>query len=238
MADWRYHSKALTAFRRRYRLNVDPTEVLTGILPVAQIDKHWQDDTLDLFGMYCQHVIQAGGAGHNCCVLTAGRQEVLVHEVTAWTDPAHAWGNAGWAYHLMTCHYNYNPVSTNIYSLWYPWLMASTRSDKDLVLAYALGASGRTAALQTVTTPAGLVTCYGKTLPTETQTPGAGSTALRAGGAVEFWKMSDPPLRLKPYVQLMVQSNLDQFTTQAGSVGLPFNVNFVFSERQDQGDVG
>lgn len=243
MANWRVHSKALTAFRRRYRLNVDPTQVLDGILPVAQLDKHWQDDTLNLYGCYCQCVRSNATPRIMGCVLQAGRQEVLVHEVTAWLDPVHALGNSGAAFHLMTCHQNYQPVQFNT-SIWYPWLMATTRSDRDLTLAYALGGGGEAGAHQTILTPTGVVTCYGKVVPhhlTYTPAPPWAHTPVVVNpcGGIPVWKFSDPPLRLKPYVALVYQSAVDLEAAFPGlALGLPLNVNFIFSEREDQGDVG
>lgn len=236
MANWRVHSKALTAFRRRWRLNVDPTEMLTGILPVAQVDKHWTDDTLNLYGCFTQHILRNVAPAYACCLLQAGRQEVLVHEVTMWLGN-HAQSRQGWSYHLMTCHQNYNPVAQDLYSIWYPWLMSSTRSDRDLVLSYALGGSGDVANLQTIGTPTGPVTCYGKTLMVQQIIVPIGG-GIDQGGGLTFWKFSDPPLRLKPYVTLIVQSAVDQFGIQPLTVNLPMNVNFIFSEREEQGDVG
>lgn len=236
MANWRYHSKALTAFRRRWRMNIDPTEILTGILPTAQVDKHWQDDTLDLFGLYTQHLHSGVTPRYVCCGINAGSREVLVHEVTAWVDPHSI--VYGWPYHLMTCHRNYFPAAIGT-SLWFPWLNTTTRSDYDISLPHAFGFAGEVANLQTVNVPPhGAITCVGKTLTTELQTPGAGSTTI--GNHRTFWSYQDPPIRIKPYVRLIVQSAIDQqaFLPVPGVLNLPLNVNFIFSERDAQGDVG
>lgn len=236
MARWRTHSKPFTALRRRYRVNVDPTTILDGILPTVEVDKHYPEDTLDLYGMYCQHLHSGVTPRYVCCGINAGRREVLVHEVTAWTDPHSI--VYGWPYHLMTCHRNYFPAAIAA-GLWLPWLNTATRSDHDIPLPYSFGFNGEVAALQTVNVPPwGPIVCVGKTLTTELQTPGAGGTTV--GNHRTFWSYQDPPLRIKPYMRLIVQSAIDQqaFLPVPGVAGLPLNVNFIFSEREDQGDVG
>ncbi len=51
MPRWLTHARNLTAFRRRWQFQQPIGEVLSGVLPVAVIDKHYDPDDHNRYGM-------------------------------------------------------------------------------------------------------------------------------------------------------------------------------------------
>lgn len=169
------------------------------------------------------------------CTLQAGDKEVRVHEVTAWLDH-HAWAYGGWTYHMMTPHPSYTPWAAYTYGAFYPWLQTRISQDRNVQLPDAFGVGGENNALQTVSIDGAPITCLGKALrfPYFSFIGAAGGGYL-SPAYVTFWSMQDPPIRIKPYRQLMVQAGTAQAAAQAGMI---LNVNFIFSEGEFESDVG
>lgn len=209
-------SNAYTAFVRRYRLNRPVTEVLDSVIPVAQVDKHWQSDRLNVWGAFGQETgdnVNLSGVG-----LVAGNNEVLVHRIHAWVTGAIVTPTL----HLFTPLQTYNFAAINP-GIWLPWLqMAYDDKATPARLPEAFIGSGKNAALQTLVVNG---------VPFTT----VGPVYLRAVTSFEtppIWSEQDPPLRLHPQQELVVQ------TTTAHGFANVLNVNFYFSEREAQGNVG
>lgn len=231
MARWFVHSKPLIAFRRRWGLNTDPTEILTGVIPTAQVDKHWDSDRLNVWGMFVQGEKPRGvGAQHICATLEAQRKELLVYRVDAkLMSMSLASDNP---VHIFSPLQNYNPHATSDgaadTTIWFPWLQSMVEQPGDPArMPEAFGLGGYNATMQVVTINGVPFTSVGPI-------SGGQSMALDHGSAV-FWEFQDPPLRVRPFATLCVQSTL---ALTGGSTDWYLNCNFWFVEREDVGRVG
>jgi hypothetical protein len=209
---------AFTAFARRYRLNTGIVEVLDSVIPVAQIDKHWQGDRLDIWGAFGQEIgdgVNLPGVG-----LVAGDKELLVHRLDVWDG-----GLTGLtSVHLFTPLQTYDFAAVNP-GIWLPWLQ-TPYDDKATParLPTAFVGSGKNAALQTLIVNGVPFTTVGPNY----------NTAPSAFRQQILWAFQDPPIRVHPQQELVVQG-----TAAAGWTGAHIlNVNFYFSEREPQGNVG
>lgn len=189
-------------------------------MPTAQVDKHWTDDRIDLWGMFMQ---QPGTATLNrlgACSLVAQEKELLVHKIEAWFTTTSASGLVG--LHLFTPLQAYAPTAINP-ALVLPWLQP-VKPGQPGRLSRAIGVAGETdAGLMTVTVNGAPHTAIG---PVQT------NIAQTFSPPVEVWGFQDPPLRVKPLQQLTIQS-LNQIPTNT-----LLNVNWFWTERVFQGDVG
>lgn len=234
MPRWFVHSKPLVSWRRRWGLNTDPTEMLSGVLPTAQVDKHWDSDRLNIWGIFVQgEKLRAAGAQHICATLEAQRKELLIYKVEAWLDVN------GFLHttpiHIFTPLQNYNPHATSdaaaATSIWFPWLQSMAEQPGDPArLPEAFGLGGYNAGMQVVTINGVNFTSVG---------PVSSVNSWVGGGAVErgqvMWNFQDPPLRVRPFSTICVQSAL---AVVGGTLDWYLNVNFWFCEREDVGRVG
>jgi hypothetical protein len=213
---------AFTAFARRYRLNTGLVEVLDSVLPVAQVDKHWQADRLNIWGGFGQQT--AAGINLEGVGLVAANSEVLVHKIEAWIDGGFGSGTA----HLFTPLQTYNFAAIGP-AIFLPWLQMpyDSKSTPARLPAAFIGA-GANAALQTLIVNGTPFTTVGPTYKLTREF----ATSHRAPEVL--WSAQDPPLRLHPQQELVVQAtDFNQFPA-----GTALNVNFYFSEREPQGSVG
>lgn len=227
MPRWVAHSKPLVGWRKRWRLNRDPSEILDAILPTAQVDKHWTDDRLNLFGLYSQ-AQGPGVATHLACMLTAQNKELLIHRVHCAITRGSFPGIE--PVHIFTPLQGYNPVQNNT-ALFLPWLQTGLRTGEPGQLSEAFGTSGDNLALQVVNVNGAPHTCVGPLW--------YGPTALNVVGGwgerdVVIWSEQDPPLRIAPFTSVAVQT-AQTITT---SVLNFLDVSWYYSEREDQGRVG
>lgn len=213
---------ALTAFVRRYRLNAPVGEVATGILPVAQVDKHWQSDRLNVWGVFGQRI--SDGINHSGVGLLAGTREVIVHKVEVWIDSA----GANHVFHMFTPLQGYNAFAV-LPTIALPWLQMGYQGPvQPVFFPEAFVLAGGAPALQTIiVNGAGFVT----TGPVY-RWHNAGVVGAIPGSPTIIWGFQDPPLRLHPQQEIVVQG-----ATLFGA-GAILNVNFYFSEREPQGNVG
>lgn len=216
--------RQLTAFTRRYRLGRYLTNVLGTIIPTAQVDKHWQADTLDVFGLHAQ-VTGAAGAPFDyiAAMLVAQEREVLVHRVNAWAITTGA-VPVDLGFHLFTPLQAYDPTIVRT-QIWFPWLQPATQTDPAR-LSRAFCLTGGNPVLQTVIINAVPFVSVGPRY----RSYGAGVDLDPVPR--ELWTFQDPPIRLFPFGEMAVQSS-----TQPNNTIL-LNVNFYYSEREAQGGVG
>ena len=227
MPRWVVHSKPLTAWRRLWGLNTDPTEVLSGVIPTAQVSKHWDSDVFNVWGMYVQGDRAAGaGVDHVAATLEAQRREVLVWRVDAWLER-----NGGidvTPLHIFSPLQAYNPTANNT-SIWFPWLQTPVEQPADPArLPEAFGLGGHVPGLQVVNINGVPFTCIG---PAQ-----SGLVGLFGGARMQaHWWFQDPPLHVRPFATLAVQTVL-----AVGGAGnlYTLNANFYYSEREDVGRVG
>ncbi len=226
MPRWSFHSKALTAWRRRWRLNRDPTEILDGILPVAEIDKHWTDDRINLWGLFTQ--AQGTGANtHLACMITAQTKELLVHRVQ-YSLTRSAWPIAQ-PVHLFTPLQGYVPTVNNT-ALHLPWLQTGLRAGDPGQLSEAFGTSGDNLGLQVVLVNGAPHICIGPITHGPFVAGVIGAACVREE---RLWTFQDPPIRIAPWTSLCVQ----MAAVSASALDM-LNVSFFYSEREDQGRVG
>jgi len=217
---WKQAAKNLAAFSRRWSLNAPAVEVLTGILPTAQVDKHWTNDRLDLYGLFVQVPGTATVGRLGAVSIVAQELEVLVHGIDVWLD---ANVSTFFSVHLFSPLQTYAPTAINT-TLQLPWLQPVQPGEPGR-LSRAFGMGGeRDAGLQSVIVNGIAFTTIGPTF----QIWGG----LVTRDVNQVWRLQDPPLRLKPFQSMTIQV-LAQM-----SVGRFLNVNWYYSERTFQGDVG
>jgi len=225
MPFWRPVSRSLLALRRRYNIDSSLSEMWTGLVNVVQVDHHWQQDTLDIYGLFIQ---SPAGDGVNllACSIEAQQREVLVHKIEfSWTGAS----ITGHTVHVFTQLQTYNPYDISSF-LSLPWLQTKVRQGDAGQLGSVFGLSGLGSALQVVNVPPfGPITTIGPTYPS--------GIVFGTGGAFHnkpavIWDFQNPPIRLKPFQSIVVQEPLFSL------VGSFLNVNFYYSEREPQGDVG
>jgi len=224
MPRWLSLGRQFTALRRRYNLNVPLGELLTGILPTVEIDKHYPDDTLDLWGMFSQAVGDA--VNLESCSLVAGAREVLVHRVDVWDEGTGSANGIDW--HMFTPLQTYNPVGVAAQSVQFPWAQMKANTQDTGQLSRAFGLSGTAAGLQVVTINGVPVTSVG---PVYSGQVFVVNTAVGTS-PIKAWEAQNPPLRIKPFGILTVQ------VLQPTFVNHLMNVNWWYTERDPQGDIG
>lgn len=227
MPGWLPHSKSLTAFRRRWRTNRDPSEILSGILPVAEVDKHWTDDRLNIWGLYAQSVGVAANRFLSVVLFTQ-RKEVLIYRINACllqlgfpeAEPMH----------VFTPLQGYNPVLNNA-TFWLPWLQTGLLPGEPGHLGETFALAGDNAAFQIVVVNGAPHNCIG---PVHY---GPWWAALGGGAGFsrtqKLWGGDDPPLRIPPFSGVAVQT-----AAAVNGVNYTLDVSFYYAEREDQGRVG
>lgn len=226
MPRWVQHSKSLLSWRKRYRLNTDPTEVLSGILPTSQLDKDWPQDTLDLWGLYIQSRDNPAGNEYLGAELVAQRKELLVHRIRATMLIGASAGPLGQGCHVMTPLQTYDPT-VNVPTIWFPWFQSGYRAGQAANLPEAFGLGGTNPALQVVVINGVPFTSLGP-VSFQSYATAVGQPQLFN---IDLWTHQDPPLRVHPFQSCCVQTI--QPATGGGSVDT-LNVNFWFSERDPQ----
>jgi hypothetical protein len=197
-------------------------------MPTAQVAKHWDSDVFNVWGMYVQADRPAGGgADHIACTIEAQDKELLIHRVEGWITKNGQVDTV--PIHCFTPLQAYNPTVNNT-SIWFPWLQTPVEQPADPArLPSAFGLGGLNPVQQVININGVPFTCIG---PVSTARFGLFGTLI--GGQL-FWHAQDPPLHVRPFSTLAVQSTL-----AVGGVGQLWhlNVNFYFSEREDVGRVG
>ncbi len=216
MPTWKTSGRVFAAWSRRHGLNAPAQEILTGIIPVAEVDRHYTDDRLNVWGLFGQ---QLGTTGLllGAVSLVAQERELLVHRV--------AYFFSGAPQILLTCHVfsplqAYDPHSVGP-ALVLPWLQPVEPGSPGR-LSRAFGLQGETALLQVVTVNGAPHTSIGP----------ASQMFTLSSDLIDLWGYQDPPFRVRPFGQLTVQ------TTVLLPIGFGLNVSFWYSERDDQGAVG
>lgn len=222
MPFWRTSARVFAAWSRRHSLNAPAQEILTGIIPTAEVDRHWTDDRLDLWGAFTQQPGTATANRLGAVSMVPQRKEALVHRIEISIVSALARTHN---FHLFTPLQVYFPTAINS-NLILPWLQP-VKPGQPGRLADTLFVNGETDAGLMVVTVNGLPhTAIGPSYQA------ASVVALGQMARIVAWDYQNPPLRVKPGQQLTVQA-----TTQMPT-GLFLNVNWYFSERVFQGDVG
>jgi hypothetical protein len=196
--------------------------VLDAVLPVAQVDKHWQSDRLNIWGAFGQSFGDA--VNHQAVGLLAGNREVLVHKVEAWVDLSLVGGDP---FHMFTPLQGYDSFAIAPV-IFLPWLQMGYEGPvQAALLPQAFLLAGRAAALQTILVNGVPFTTIGPSYQHMIRVTSGATRTL-----ITLWSMQDPPLRLLPQQQLVVQS------ATVWPLGRILDVNFYFSEREAQGSVG
>lgn len=226
-------SNSCAALVRRYRLNAAVTEVLNAVLPVVQVDKHWQSDRLNLWGAFGQFDYTALGAGEHGAVMLVGAddRETLVHRVVANEQVASNIPDTH--VHLFSPLQTYNPV-LNGPTLYLPWLQGSVTPSDPAALSRAFVLSGSNPGQQVVVVNGVPQVSIGPVFNCKVQNVTVGALTSFTGDNPELWSFQDPPLRLLPSQTLAVQGLVPRSGPLAGSL----NVSFFYSEREPQGNVG
>lgn len=241
MPRWIAHSKSLAALSRRWRLNVQPSEMLTGVLPVTQIDKSWTSDRLDVFGMLVQQPKDAVNVSIPAVGLRAGSRECLVHRIDWAVHPGGAAVESqnadfmGLSFHLFTPNANYNPfaLSSGVY---FPWMQSRQTVTSIVTLTDSIGVAGEALAHQTIVVNGVPVVTFGPIQRGGSYFPILNGVASTPPTASSFWTFQDPPIRLKPWQNLVVQAT--GAFNPAQWAGFTLNANFYWSEQDPQGDTG
>lgn len=221
MPQWVTASRVFAAWSRRYRLNAPAQEILTGIIPVAEVDRHYTDDRLDLWGLFTQQLGTATPNRLGACSLVTQEKEALVHRVHVWIQTTGA--TLFVPYHLFTPLQAYDPHQFNP-ALVLPWLQPITSGVAGR-LSRSFGLIGEQDFFQVVTVNGAPHTSIGPANP-------GFSAVTQPAPPTEIWTFQDPPIRLRPFTRVTVQS-----LVQIPAVG-SLNVSFYYTERDDQGPVG
>ncbi len=248
MPTWTFISKNLAALQRRYRTNRAFSEVLTGIFPTVQVDRHWIDDTLDVYGLLCQAQSPDGGPNGAlpelpaCVLLAPPERDVLVHRVEFLVQAIdNVNDELDRTYHIFTPLLGYNPVANGA-GFFFAWLQCKATATAATIQGQTVGIGGTFPTHQTVVFNGGPpITTFGPLAHTpRAYTSGAPTEGISvannsSGHLGGFWTFQDPPLRLKPGMRLAVQQ-ADTFLVSNRRTIL--TTNFYYSEREAQGGVG
>lgn len=241
MPRWFTHGKAFTALRRRYNLNEDAREFLTGLLPVIEADRHWTADRLNLWGIFTQHALPGGiGPVYPAASLHAQRKELLVHRIQATLRIGGSWSSVpGYGFHLFSPLQTYVP-ELNRAAIWFPWAQTMVEPADAGQLSEGFGLTGDNAAQQVVLVNGVPYTSIGPVgfapwVITFVGATGGGYAYSAQPELQTLWSFQDPPLRVRPFSALTVQT-----TSAMGPSGSiwTLDVNWWYSEREDVGRVG
>ncbi len=233
MPRWIQHAKAFINLRRQWSVNAAFGEILTGVLPVVEVGKVRDDEHENVYGMFCQAV--GDGVNVAACRLAALQKDLLVYKVEAWVD---ALTTRAPTMHMFTPLQTYDSMDVAVQNIFFPWFQGAARApggdpfgQATGALSEAVGFAGLGSGLMSVIVNGVPVTAIGPVYPYERWTTFAGS----GGGfqPVTLWSAQDPPLRIRPFQSIIVQTLLG---VMLGS-GQPLNVNFYWSERSEQGQL-
>ncbi len=224
MPQWRTGGRIFAAFSRRHGLNAPGMDVLTGVIPTAEVDRHYTDDRLNLWGLFMQQpgTIIANRLG--ACSLNTQENEALVHRVDVHFS--HGLGQLDTTFdaHIFSPLQTYDPHEHNPF-IGFPWLQPISFGEPGR-LSRSFGLEGEQDTLQVVVVNAVAHVTVGPVI----RSSSGGFNRSRSGGLL--WDYQDPPWRLRPFTQLTVQMLVQL------PVGFFLNVAFWYSERVDQGAVG
>lgn len=226
MPRWLTHARNLAGLRRRWGITSPVSEVLSGVLPVVQVDKHRSAEDSDIWGMFVQAV--ADGVNLPACALSTQEREVLVHKVEFTSNFVNP--NLEY-YHLFTPLQTYTPFDVAS-GAFFAWVQGRATSQDRGQLGNTFGVGGLGSAHQVVVVNAVPVTTFGPLLAWEQLFLGGLHSVVVTNAPKTFWSFQDPPIRLKPFTLLCVQS------TGVPIINTTLNVSFWYSERPPQGDVG
>ena len=218
----------------------DLREVLTGVVPVAIVDRHWHQHDLDVFGVFGQAAepLGTGPATFLAVEIFAPlTQDLTIWRIHAQYSHQFPTGNAPFAatpIHVFTPFDPYDPTVNNR-NAHFPWLQMAVGRP---TLGSAVVLSGDNVALQ--------VALVGG-VPTSTIGPllREAHNAINATGVAQGatfmqidygTKPESPPLRLKAGGRLCVQMANRTAVTLASIQTL--DVSFYYSERPQEGDLG
>lgn len=227
MPRWVQHAKALVGLRRRWSVNSSFGEILNAVMPVVQVDKIVPTEDQDLFGMFVQGV--GDGVNITACALAAQARDVLVHKIDFWVD---AITTREPTVHIFTPLQTYDPFDVSLQNIFFPWFQGAARAPPNDPFGQAtgtlgdpIGLAGLASGLMSVIVNGVAITAIGPTYPFIVGSGG--------GEARPIWGFQDPPIRVRPFQRLCVQ------TTIGNMLGLnqPLNVSFWYSDRREQGQV-
>jgi hypothetical protein len=232
--NWRLHNKPLTRWRRRFGGSWEPTTALDGIIPTAEVDKHWTDDRANIYGMFTQAA--SDGVNIPCVALQAGPKQVQVHRISWYLESTNtAQLKFAWRVHLFTPRPDYNPFDFSLDGAWYAWLssVAGPFTVGGAVRPDAFGLNGRATAHQTISLGGPPFVTFG---PIQHSAycpflPGDYAWVPASHDGV-FWNFQDPPLFVQPWQLLVLQA------CSIWPVNKTINANWYFSEREDEGIYG
>lgn len=228
MPRWTPSGRITTAFQRRYRLNIPLTEILTGILPTVQVDKHFPWDTLGLYGLFCQQG-DTGDSGYQSCSILAPAEELLIHKLEFWAISSSSANPIGVGVHVFTPLPPYNPALLGL-GAYYSWASSPSEPGR-YSIGRGIGVAGANASLQSILVSGAPVNTIG---PHYRQGRVVGTGGFEHFGPHVIWNFQDPPLRVRPYSMLTVQTTSSWTTPHS----LLLNVNFWYSQKEDEGIVG
>jgi hypothetical protein len=204
-------------------------EMLSGVLPVAVVDRHWHQEELDLWGLNVATDIGVVPNRHHAVSLHNPSTEDPLLEVLVWRVNACLFDvNTGrprpGPIHLFTpLTPAYNPHSSPAtIPLHFPWLQTPASFGDEVALSRVHGDAGGNPALQVVTVNGVATTSIGPSVWTITGHGLAGEEHM------PFAELGPgptaPPLRVKPGQRLTVQHLISQGL-------LTLQANFWFSQR-------
>ncbi len=213
-------------------MNATVGEILTGVLPVVVVDTVRDDESQNLYGMFVQ--AQGDALNLGACVLAAQQFDVLVHKVEFWVD---AISTRAPTVHLFTPLQTYDPFDVALQNVFFPWFQGPASAPPDNPfgaatgrLSAAIGIAGLGSALMALIVNGVPVTAIGPTYAFTRWTTFVGSQPSEHR---VIWGFQDPPIRLRPFQRLCVQTLLPIML----GVGHPLNVNFYYTERSEEGQL-
>jgi hypothetical protein len=222
------HARQLAGLQRRWNVNNPFSEISSGVVPVVEVDKHRAAEDQDIYGMLVQSSV-GNGAKLLACALVAQDREVLIHKIDFHYQ---ALSTILRGVHIFTPLQNYNPFNVNS-AAYFAWLQGPANVNDVGKLGRSFGIGGAGNAHQVVVVNGVPVTTFGPFYQYEYHSVfvlGAGFNNEKPNRVL--WSHQDPPFRLKPFSMCCVQE------IWAGAAGDLLDVNFFYSERVPQGDVG
>ncbi len=229
MPRWLSHARNLVGARRRWGITSPLGEVYSGVLPVVQVYKHRDARDQDIFGMFVQ--ITGDAVNIPACALVAQADEVLIHRIEFFWSQIRTLSRP---VHLFTPLQNYNPFDVALPvppAAHFAWWQGKAVAQDVGQLGGTFGVGGYGTAHQVINVNGVPTVTFGPTYDWEFWLGGAFGTAQQPARVI--WTFQDPPFRLKPFTMACVQS---VFAGMGAAEHL--NVNFFYSERPSQGDVG
>lgn len=226
MPRWLPIARDYAATRKRFSIQGSISELLSGILPTYQLERNWNSEFLDLWGI--EGFVDAMNGNHGAISLhnisdafpREEQRELLVWRMNAelFTRLAAA-TLLGFSLHQFTPIGNYNPhVIPGATPIFLPWFQPAKATGElaRFPLAGHLDA-GSNAALDVVTVNGVPVTVVGPVMTMRQGRTQAGSSVAGGLSNMEFGLNVDaPPFRVKPGERVTIQTlepHSSSFTT-------------------------